>query len=158
MKSSILKAIALIVVCIYGCNTNGNYNNAGQSTTSREEKSLLHDSLRHYINDACRKDTRIMMDVVNALFTTQKYEQISSDQKNLEKVIHEDGKTIYRFNFQNSIKMLVIKEGNETKSLSITCDIYDAFARMSLAIIEMSRDSVQIMYKRSGCRRCFIFK
>ena len=135
MKSSILKAIALIVVCIYGCNTNGNYNNAGQSTTSREEKSLLHDSLRHYINDACRKDTRIMMDVVNALFTTQKYEQISSDQKNLEKVIHEDGKTIYRFNFQNSNLSIAILDAPcehffRNKNLFIDKKLEDLFRNL----------------------------
>ncbi len=161
MKGKILYLALLLLIIACANNRHDKLSvvkECSSSNTTEPGKSLLHDTLKQYISDACRTDTRILLDVVNTLFTTQKYDHIPENQKYLEKIIREDGKTIYRFNYQNSMKMLVVKEGNETTSISATTDIYDAFVMMSLAIIEMSSDSVQIVFNNNNVYTGYLYK
>lgn len=166
MKNNVLIIILFLIVAAcsnnHPSNTINNNSSVNQLTDDKiipdTSKSLLPDTLKQYISDACRNDTKMMLEAVNTLFTKGKYDQIPENHQYLEKVIHENGQTIYRFNYQNSMKMLIVKQGNETTSISTTTDIYDAFVMMSLAIIEMSRDSIQILFANNDVYTGYLYK
>lgn len=161
MNRNILIISVLSMIILISCTTGGTYktsNSTTKSSVSNNKTLKLHDTLTQYVSDECRSDIKQLLENFNQQLTIGKYETIHENEKCLEKVIREGGKTVYQFNFHNSIRALIVKENNQITSISTTTDKYETFVMMSLATIELCSDSIQMMFNNNEVFTGYIYK